>query len=164
VLNSLRISPLAPATTIPATTIPATTLPATNAVPLPTTTAPPFVPATSDEQEISDLFVGWLRNHPDDETRATVEDGDALLGAIHQGLAQHSEADLARYSGVVNAIRSIDADHASVDYTLLFAGQPQFGVRTGTAVRIDGTWKVSRDTECALLSLGGITCPAGSTP
>ena len=54
----------------------------------------------------------------------------------------------------------IDSDHASVDYTLLFAGQPQFGVRTGTAVRIDGVWKVSRDTECALLALGAVACPA----
>ena len=70
--------------------------------------------------------------------------------------------DLTKYSGRVEAVRMIDAAHATVDYTLLFGGQAQFGTRTGTAVKIDGAWKVSRDTECALLALGGITCPPRS--
>ena len=118
-----------------------------------------MVPSTTDEQQINDLFVAWLHNHPDDDTRVIVEDADALLESIHQGLAQHSAADLEKYSGTVSAIRMLDADHAEVQYTLLFAGQPQFGLRTGVAVRIDGRWMVSRATECALLSLGGIVCP-----
>ncbi len=159
VLDTLRVSPLEPATTIPATTVPATTI-----ATVPATTAPSFVPATSDEQEVTTLFLSWLRGQTDDEIRATFEDAESLLDAIHEGMAQHSESDLTKYSGVVNAIRMIDADHASVDYTLLFAGQPQFGVRTGTAVRIDGAWKVSRDTECALLALGNVSCPARTNP
>ena len=136
------------------------TIPPSITTPLTTiTTLPPFVPSTTDEQQINDLFVAWLRDHPDDETRAIVEDADALLDSIHQGLAQHTPDDLAKYSGTVSAIRMLDADHAEVQYTLLHDGQPQFGLRTGVAVRIDGRWKVSRATECALLSLGGITCP-----
>jgi hypothetical protein len=51
-----------------------------------------------------------------------------------------------------------------VDYTLLWDGVPQLGRRTGAAVKIGGVWKVSRDTECALLSLGGLTCPPRSNP
>ena len=101
----------------------------------------------------------WLHDHPDDETRAIVEDADALLPSIHEGLAQHSASDLLKYSGTVSAIRVLDADHAEVDYILLFDGRPQFGVRTGIAVRINGHWMVSRATECSLLSLGGIICP-----
>jgi hypothetical protein len=108
--------------------------------------------------------VEWQRVHTDDEVRAIVEDADSLLGVIHEGMAQHSEGDLTKYSGRVEAIRMIDGEHANVDYTLLFDGQPQFGVRTGTAVKIAGVWKVSRDTECALLSLGDITCPARANP
>jgi hypothetical protein len=159
VLNTLRISPLEPTTTVPATTVPAPIV-----VPAPATTVPPFVPATTDEQEITTLFLSWLRGQTDDEIRATFEDAESLIDAIHEGMAQHSVSDLTKYSGLVNAIRMIDADHASVDYTLLFAGQPQFGVRTGTAVRIDGAWKVSRDTECALLALGNVTCPGRVSP
>ncbi len=153
VLDTLRIDPLETVTT--------NTLPVTTTLPPATaTTASPFVPTTADEQQIRDLFVAWLRNHPDDETRAIIEDGDALLDVIHQGLAQHSPEDLTKYSGTVQAVRMLDADHAEVEYTLLFDGHPQFGLRTGVAVRIDGQWRVSRATECALLSLGGLSCPA----
>jgi hypothetical protein len=157
VLNTLHVEPLVGATT----TMPvATTQPVAVIPPPPVTPTTPFVPSTTDEQQINDLVVAWLRNHPDDETRAIVEDADALLESIHQGLAQHSASDLAKYSGTVSAIRMLDADHAEVDYILLFDGRPQFGVRTGIAVRINGHWMVSRATECSLLSLGGITCPA----
>ncbi len=156
VLDTLRIEPLPSATTTSVVHDPTISPPS---ITVPVTTLPPFVPSTSDEQQINDLFVAWLRDHPDDETRAIVEDADALLDSIHQGLAQHTPDDLAKYSGTVSAIRMLDADHAEVQYTLLHDGQVQFGPRTGVAVRIDGRWKVSRATECALLSLGGITCP-----
>ncbi len=83
VLNSLRISPL------PATTTAVGVAPAVPSISAPTTTtAPAFVPTSDDEQQISELFVAWQRNHPDDETRAMVEDADALLDTIHQGIAQ----------------------------------------------------------------------------
>jgi hypothetical protein len=158
VLNTLRILPLPPATTA----VPTTPSPTTVIAP---TTAAPFVPSTADEQAIRDLFVSWQNgSNTDDDIRAIVEDADALLEFIHQGMAQHSAEDLAKYSGQVDAVRMIDAQHASVDYTLLWNGTPQFGRRTGTAVRIDGVWKVSRDTECALLALGNITCPPRSSP
>jgi hypothetical protein len=156
-LNTLRIEPLE-ATTTTIAPGPSTSLP--SITPLPATTIPPFVPSTDDEGAIQQLFVAWLRDHPDDETRLIVEDADALLDSIHQGLAQHTAEDLAGYSGTVSAIRMIDADHADVDYTLLHNGLPQFGRRTGAAVRVNGRWMVSRDTECSLLALGGISCPA----
>jgi hypothetical protein len=158
VLNTLRVSPLEPATTAPATTT------STSAPTVPAATVAPFVPSSADEQEISRLVVSWLRRQTDEEIRATFEDADSIIGAIHQGMAQKTEADLARYTGQVDAIRLSDPEHAVVDYTLLFNGQPQFGRRTGAAVKIDGLWKVSRDTECALLALGGITCPPRSNP
>lgn len=137
-----------------------TTTTGLSAPPLPVaTTTPPFAAATEDEQLIQQLFESWLRNHPDDDTRLMVEDADALMESIHEGLAQHTPEHLALYSGTVSGIRMLDPDHAEVRYTLLHGGVPQFGLRTGTAVRIDGRWMVSRATECALLSLGGITCP-----
>ena len=155
VLDTLRVTPLGTTATTTAPT--PTVIPELPAPPSAPTT--PFVPSTTDEQQINDLVVAWLRYHPDDETRSIVEDADALLPSIHEGLAQHSASDLLKYSGTVSAIRMLDADHAEVDYILLFDGRPQFGVRTGIAVRINGHWMVSRVTECSLLSLGGITCP-----
>jgi hypothetical protein len=160
VLNSLRISPLPTRpteTTAVAPTLPSVSTPTT-------TTGAPFVPTSDDEQQITDLFIAWQRNHPDDETRAMVEDADALLDTIHLGIGQHSEADLAKYSGRVESVQVTDPDHAVVVYTLLFDGVPQFGRRSGNAIRIDGVWKVSRETECALLALGGLSCPPRSNP
>jgi hypothetical protein len=74
-------------------------------------------------------------------------------------MAQHSPENLARYSGRVDSITLVDETHADVVYSILFDGIPQYAERRGRAIKIDGTWMVSRDTVCALLTLGGITCP-----
>jgi hypothetical protein len=154
VLNTLRITPLPPTTTAE---------PVVPTVPTaPTTTAAPFVPTSDDEQEISQLVARWLRDQNDDEIRATFEDADSILDAIHQGMAQHSQEDLAKYSGHVDSIQITDPEHAVIEYTLLWNGQAQFGTRTGAVLKIDGAWRVSRDTECALLSLGNVPCPPRS--
>jgi hypothetical protein len=92
-----------------------------------------------------------------------VEDADSILEAHHQGLAQHTAEDLAKYSGLVDSIEMIDATRADVRYTILFDGKPQYAFQPGQAVKIDGKWMVSRDTVCALLRYGGITCPPRST-
>jgi hypothetical protein len=164
VLDTLQVEPApgwtqedpsATSTTV-ATTTPKTPIDGT---PTPTTTAAPFVPTTADEQAIQDVFLRWMDNYTDDDFRALVEDADAILPAIHEGLAQHSPEDLDKYSGTVSSVRMLDADHAEVQYTSLFAGSPMFGLRNGVAVRIDGRWLVSRATMCSMLSLGGITCP-----
>jgi hypothetical protein len=155
VLNTLRISPLETTTTFPATT---TTIPVTT-----TTMAAPFVPTTDNEQRISDLVVTWLRDQNDDEIRATIEDADSILGAMHEGMRQYS-SNLPKYSGYANSVEVVDADHAVIDYTLLLDGAPLWGRRTGAAIKIDGVWKVSRDTECSLLAVGSIMCPPRSSP
>ena len=80
------------------------------------------------------------------------------------GIARHSEADLAKYPGRVESVHVTDPDHAVVVYTLLFDGVPEFGRRSGNAVKIDGVWKVRRETECALLAPGGLTRPPRSDP
>jgi hypothetical protein len=74
-------------------------------------------------------------------------------------VAQHSAADLAKYSGRVDSVEIVDDTHANVVYSILFDGSPEFALRPGEAVKIDGVWKVSRDTVCALLEIGGISCP-----
>jgi hypothetical protein len=57
-----------------------------------------------------------------------------------------------------------DPTHADVVYTLLHDGQPLYANRPGKAVKVGGTWMVTRDTACGLLSMGGITCPPRTTP
>jgi hypothetical protein len=49
---------------------------------------------------------------------------------------------------------------AKVTYDLLLKGVAALKAQIGYAVFIDGTWKVSQVTECALGHLGGVDCPA----
>jgi hypothetical protein len=37
---------------------------------------------------------------------------------------------------------------------------PEMPNRIGRVVLVDHTWKVTRDTACADLALGGVTCPS----
>jgi hypothetical protein len=163
VLNTLRVATGTDGTAppSPSTTTVHTAAPTTVTTPLDAT-----APAKSaDEQEIRDLFATWLgTTSTDDKVRALIEDGESILEAIHAGLAQHTPDDLAKFSGRADTVQLIDADHATVQYTLLYNGQPLYGQRTGAAVKVDGNWQVSRDTECELLALGGITCPPRAQP
>jgi hypothetical protein len=125
-----------------------------------TTAPPPFVGAGEDEAAIQQVFEQWAADHTDAGLDSSTQNPDAVRRPSHEGWAQHSPDDLAQYSGRVESVTMIDADHASVVYTILHGGQLAFPNRTGTAVRVNGEWKVSTDTVCAMLSLGGIACPS----
>ena len=48
---------------------------------------------------------------------------------------------------------------ARVIFTITLAGQPALKNQVGTAVRVNGVWKVSAKSFCALLSLQGAAPP-----
>lgn len=153
----------------------ATTAPPSDpTAPLPTTSTAPETsspaPLTaspdadgSDTEAIRAAFLGWIDAQPKDAIDAFVEDYASIRDAHRQGMAQHSPESLTRYSGRVDSITVVDDTHADVVYSILFDGIPQYGHRAGEAVKIDGTWMVTRATVCDLLALGGITCPAPTT-
>ncbi len=159
VMNTLRVEPAetTTSTTVPTTTSPLTNLPSITQ--LPVTTTPPFVATTDDEREIVAVFQAWADDQTDAELDATVENPDAVRAPSHQGWEQQSPESLAAYDGRVESIRIVDADHAQVVYTILHSGVPVYPNRQGSAVRMDGKWKVSTETVCGMLHLGGITCP-----
>jgi hypothetical protein len=154
-------------TTVPCTTPDATTTStppstatpsaATTSAPAPTTA--PDTATSSDEPAIRAAFLGWINAQPKDGVNEYVEDFGSIADSLRQGIAQHSAEDLAKYSGLVDSVRIIDATHADVRYTILFDGYPQYAQQPGQAIKIDGIWKVTRDTVCNLLTYGGITCP-----
>ena len=53
----------------------------------------------------------------------------------------------------------VSPTEADVVYSILFDGADSIPHRPGKVLKIDGIWKVSRDTVCKLLTLGNITCP-----
>jgi hypothetical protein len=118
----------------------------------------------SAETAIRTAFLGWMNAQPHDEISEYVEDSTSIADALRQGIAQHTGADLAKYSGRVESVQMTDATHAAVRYSILFDGSPQYADQAGEAIKIDGAWKVSRETVCNLLTYGGITCPARTSP
>lgn len=127
-----------------------------------TTTSTPSTTALSDADAagIRAAMLGWLNTQPRDAVGEFVEDFDAIRPSIQAGMAQHTSATLANYRGQLIDVRLVSATEATVRYNLLSAAQILYQDLSGTVDKTDGHWKVSRATVCALLSLGGITCPA----
>ena len=101
-----------------------------------------------------------MDDQSDEGLDASVEDPGAVRTPSHEGWDQHSADDLAQYEGRVESVTITDTDHAQVVYTILHGGQVAFSQRVGSAVRVNGQWKVSTETVCSMLRIGGITCPA----
>jgi hypothetical protein len=160
VLDTLRIEPLGGSST---TTVPVTTMPVPPSVALPTiTTLPAFVPSTDDEKAIADLVVRWLHYQDDDGIRATIVDADSLLDATHEGMRQYEKNLPDGYTGRIESLHLNDASHADFVFTLFLHGGPLYSHLTAHAVKVDGRWMITRDSQCSLLSLGSITCPPPS--
>ena len=130
-----------------------------------TTTLPPSaVGESADQLAVRTAFLGWLDSPTRDGVDQYVDDFASIRDAVREGMAQHTPQDLAGFSGRVESVVIADPTHADVVYTVLHDGAPQYANRPGKAVKVDGTWKVTRDTECALLAVGGVTCPPRTTP
>jgi hypothetical protein len=92
------------------------------------------------------------------ERRAYIEDSDELgpyldrAAAPYLGILEHQTVTL---SGIV----FLDAERATLVYTLSFDGRMAPQTDVGYAVLDDGRWKVSRETVCTLIMRAGVTCP-----
>jgi hypothetical protein len=53
----------------------------------------------------------------------------------------------------------IDGDTAEIVYQILFAGNPSYSPQSGSAVKVDDTWQVTREAFCALMVLAQGGCP-----
>jgi hypothetical protein len=59
----------------------------------------------------------------------------------------------------VNQVVFVDPTLADVSYTISFHNDPTLNfTMLGTAVVVDGEWRVSYATLCAAVSLGGVSC------
>lgn len=78
-----------------------------------------------------------------------------------QALQAESKSPFAKQSEAsVSRVTLIDPRTAKVRYTILLAGKPALANQTGTAVKVNGLWKVSDKSFCHLLSLKGSAPPA----
>jgi hypothetical protein len=171
VLNTLHVEPLASAAPDTSTTQ-SSSAPLTSIATVPPGITPKdtgsngggfFNATTTDQQKIQQAFLGWLDGKTLDQAAPYVDDFASISDAEAQGFAQQAQ-NVAGYSGRVDWVVIADPTHADVVYTLLNDGETVYANLPGKAVKVDGTWKVTRDTACALLAMGGIRCPARTRP
>ncbi|PPJ36910.1 hypothetical protein C5E45_16825 [Nocardia nova] len=100
-----------------------------------------------------------------DQKIALLENGPAFAAVIK---AQADSPMAESASAKVTNVASISTDHADVTFDVLFNGTPALSGQQGGAVQIEGTWKVTAATFCALLTLEGAAPPvcgaASGTP
>lgn len=106
---------------------------------------------------IADVFHTWV-SRPDVETTVSIlEDGEALRDTIEQ---VRTEPGSENHSARVDAVQLVDDAHALVTFSIFTGESLTLGNQQGAAVKIDGTWRVSRATYCATISLGTVSCPS----
>lgn len=127
-------------------------------IPLPPT-SPSTIPPSDDTRAIEAAYSTWLNTVPRDDPAigAVIEDYDAIKASIEQGAAR-APLPLEGYHGQVDSVVRIDGDRADVIYSILNGDAVIFST-SGKAVKVDGVWRVSRDTVCAALEVGGTHCP-----
>jgi hypothetical protein len=87
----------------------------------------------------------------------SLEGGDQLQATIDQVTAKTPVPP--GISAAIHEIGFVNDHRAALIWDLLSANGPLLTNQIGYAVLVDGQWKVARETECALLEMGGTTCP-----
>lgn len=139
-----------------------TTSTSTTVTPTTTTTLSPEQQEQKDIAEITAAVIGAYDGQTPIEARMVfVRDGASLVAAVYE-----SRSKLGARAGTISA--EIDnvvfesPDKALFDLRILSSGSVIARVR-GSAVRVDGIWKVSRATLCGTLGLVPVACPADTT-
>ncbi len=125
--------------------------------------ATPATPALSaaDQKEITDAYVVFFNGKTPPAERAALIEDTAGFTPVLQGLAQDPQAQATTVT-VHTVSAASAADQADVQYDLLLNGSPVMPDQAGQAVKVDGTWRVSAATFCALMAVqgGGAQVPA----
>lgn len=94
---------------------------------------------------------------PTDKRVALLQNGERFRPAIE---AQSKSPLAQKSSAKVENVTMNGPSKATVVYTIELAGKPALKHQHGTAVKADGTWKVSDQSFCSLLGLQGPAPPA----
>jgi hypothetical protein len=108
--------------------------------------APP--PTSEDLVEIQLLFASGL------DTADAVEDGDRLVALVPVASARHPGMQ-AKF--IVERVRLLDPNTAELRYAAVVHPGGMRIPMAGRVVRIDGRWRVARETFLALMASAGVT-------
>lgn len=129
---------------------------------------PPQADAAADpvvaEAAVRYAYQHWLLVDLDKDLRAKlVENGEANADAIHQGLQEARPIiEFGRLHVVAVVFTAADRAEVTFDVTWQDGPSPIFPDRmTGTAIFVDGTWRITGRTLCVLAFGTGQDCAGG---
>jgi hypothetical protein len=92
-----------------------------------------------------------------DGALVNVEGGDELGPTLAELLQRFGAAQTAAHT--VERVVFVSPTEAAVWFSVWLGQHPFLSGHRGSAVRVDGQWKVSRATFCGLLARAGVHCP-----
>jgi hypothetical protein len=122
---------------------------------------PPRDKAKARERVIQAVEVASAGSSTDQGRLSRIQDSEGQVELRQEVLAHFPLVPLDKITAPVDEVRFLNRTTAAVRYTIVLPGYsiPEMPNRIGRVVLVDHTWKVTRDTACADLALGGVTCP-----
>ncbi|MFF0494475.1 hypothetical protein ACFYTQ_36125 [Nocardia sp. NPDC004068] len=106
---------------------------------------------------VAETYQRFFDGHsPTDEKIDLVENGRAFADTLRA----RADAPMVKGStAIVEQVTETQSDRAEVTFTLVIDGRPALSGQRGSAVRVDGSWKVSASTFCVVLTFEGNSAP-----
>src|SRR5262249_20682575 len=107
------------------------------------------------------IEVATAGSSTDAERLASIQDSEGQVELRQEILVHFPQVPLDKITARVDEGQFLNPTTAGVRYTILLPGYyiPEMANRIGRVVLDHGTWKATRETACADLALGGVTCP-----
>jgi hypothetical protein len=122
---------------------------------------PPRDEANAREQVVQAIEVASAGASTPEQRLSSIQDSEGQVELRQEVLVHFPLVPLDKITARVDEVRFLNRTTAAVRYTIVLPGYsiPEMPNRIGRVVLVDRTWKVTRDTACADLALGGVTCP-----
>jgi hypothetical protein len=122
---------------------------------------PPGDKAKAREQVVQAIEVASAGDSTPEERLLRIQDSEGQVELRQEVLVHFPLVPLDKITARVEEVRFLNRTTAAVRYTIVLPGYsiPEMTDRIGRVVLVDHTWKVTRDTACADLALGGVSCP-----
>ena len=123
---------------------------------------PPRDKAKARERVIQAVEVASAGSSTDQERLSRIQDSEGQVELRQEVLVHFPLVPLDKITAKVDEVRFLNRTTAAVRYTIVLPGYsiPEMPNRIGRVVLVGHTWKVTRDTACADLALGGVICPS----
>jgi hypothetical protein len=123
---------------------------------------PPRDKSKAREQVIKAVEIASAGSSTPEQRLSRIQDSEGHVELRQEVLLHFPLVPLDKITARVDEVRFLNRTTATVRYTIVLPGYsiPEMPDRIGRVVLVDHTWKATRDTACADLALGGVTCPS----